>query len=99
MRPSSFLTATASVAAAMLLTLGSSVARAQATAALQGHVRSARTGEAVRGATVLIVGTRNGTLTDSAGAYSIGDVLPGSIKVSVRAFGYAPSDSSLEISG
>jgi TonB-dependent Receptor Plug Domain. len=97
MRPGSFLTAT-SVAAAMLLTVAPIGARAQSPATVQGHVRSVRTGDPVRGATVLVVGTRNGTITDSAGAYLIGNVEPGSTRISARAFGYAATEQSVDLS-
>ena len=44
----------------------------------------------IMNARVAIVGRKRGTLTDSAGAYRLGDVPAGSQTIEVRALGYAP---------
>ena len=59
---------------------------------VRGHVRSARTGEGIAGASVLIVGTRTGAVADSAGAYQITDVPAGSIRIRARFIGYADAE-------
>ncbi|HET9424170.1 MAG TPA: TonB-dependent receptor, partial [Gemmatimonadaceae bacterium] len=71
------------------------VAGAQGT--IRGLVRSARTGEGVAGATVLIVGTRSGTIADSLGAYALTGIPAGTVRVRARFIGYADAEQSVTI--
>src|SRR5690349_24889766 len=59
------------------------------TATLVGPVNAARTGEPLVGVTVQIEGTRFGAITNSAGAYRIPNVPPGSYTLATRLIGYA----------
>jgi len=71
------------------------VAFGQAT--VRGHVRNARTGGPVAGATVLIVGARTGAIADSGGAYEITGVTAGQIRVRARFIGFADADQVLAV--
>ena len=71
-------------------------AGAQSTGTVRGHVRS-KTGDAVVGATVLVVGTRIGGLADSTGLYVIGRVPIGAVTVRARSIGYADTDQTVEV--
>jgi hypothetical protein len=82
---------------ALLLLAGADIATGQGTATVRGQVRSARTGEALSGATVLVVGTRTGAVTDSSGSYSIGDLPAGRATLRARAFGFADADQTVEL--
>jgi hypothetical protein len=83
-------------AAAALVVCSLRSGHAQAT--IQGHVRSLRTGGPITGATVLIVATRNGAVTDSTGAYVINNVTAGAVTVRARAFGFADAEQMIDIS-
>src|SRR2546423_14147245 len=76
-----------------------SLRSADAQATIQGHVRSQRTGEPIGGATVLIVATRNGAVTDSSGGYVIRHVLAGASQGRARAVGFAGGGGGGCISG
>ncbi|HBH07041.1 MAG TPA: hypothetical protein DDX92_10620 [Flavobacteriales bacterium] len=56
---------------------------------LKGKITDDATGEALIGATVLIVGTYKGTATDIDGNYVIKDIKPGDYSVKVSFIGYA----------
>ena len=83
------------VLALVLFAAGTS--RAQAPATIRGHVRSARTGTAIAGATVFIVGTRKGAIADSGGAYAIADVAPSRVTIHARALGYADGSDTVDV--
>jgi hypothetical protein len=70
---------------------------AEAQGTIRGHVRSARTGEGVAGATVLIVGTRTGAIADAAGAYVIPGVTPGEVRARARFIGYADAEQPVTV--
>ena len=63
-----------------------SVLSAQGT--IRGQVRNARTNEPVPGATVLVVGSRIGAVTDSGGRYDISGIATGWVRVRARFIGY-----------
>ena len=65
---------------------------AGAQASVRGQVRDSRTKEPVAGATVLIVGTQLGDITDSGGRYDISGISPGKLVVRARFIGYADRD-------
>ncbi|MEL6651986.1 MAG: TonB-dependent receptor [Bacteroidota bacterium] len=56
---------------------------------LSGKVTDAESGEALAGATVIIIGTYQGTYTDAAGNYSIKGVKPGDYSIKYSFVGYA----------
>src|SRR5207237_9514012 len=70
---------------------------AQAAGTIRGHGRSARTGEPIMGATVLIVGTRVGAVADSTGLYLIVDVPAGWATLRARMIGFADSDQVVDV--
>lgn len=57
-------------------------------AALNGYVKDSLTGETVVGATISIIGTKNGGYTNKSGYYSIQDLTPGKYKVRVSMVSY-----------
>src|SRR4051812_9975191 len=59
-----------------------------AQATIRGQVRNGRTNEPVSGATVIIVGTRIGTVADTGGRYDIGGIAVGWARVRARFIGY-----------
>src|SRR4051812_28862573 len=59
-----------------------------AQATIRGQVRNGRTNEPVSGATVIIVGTRLGTVADTSGRYDIGGIAVGWARVRARFIGY-----------
>ena len=81
----------------MLVSAASYSADGQATGTIRGHVHSARTGEPIAGATVLIVGTRTGAIADSTGFYLIGDVPEGRASLKARFIGYADGDQAIDV--
>ena len=46
----------------------------------------------IAGAQVMLTGTRTGAVTNEAGVYTIGNVPPGSVTITVRRIGYAPME-------
>ena len=80
----------------VLVAIAAHSAGAQTTGTIRGHVRSLA-GEPIAGATVLIVGTRVGAVTDSAGLYLIGDVPEGRLTLRARYIGYADADQTVEM--
>jgi len=63
---------------------------------LRGEVNSH--GVPVPFATVHLAGTTHGAVTDTAGAFWIGGMVPGSYRVRVSAMGYLPSEQALMLS-
>ena len=59
---------------------------------LKGTVLDAKTKEPLIGATVLIVGTYKGTITDENGAFRINDIKPGDYTIKMIYIGYAEKD-------
>ncbi|MEM1044296.1 MAG: TonB-dependent receptor [Bacteroidota bacterium] len=69
----------------LLLLFGTAHAQ---TATLNGFVRDADSGETLVQATVQVVGTERGTVSNVQGFYSLGDLAPGEVTVVARFIGY-----------
>ncbi len=67
---------------------GSLLALAQEQGTVTGSVREASTGDPLRGATVLLSGTKRGAITDPKGNFTIKGVAPGTYALVVRYIGY-----------
>ncbi len=72
---------------ALVLLAAAASASAQ-TAALNGFVRDAASGETLIGATIRVEGTSRGTATNVQGFYTLGDLAPGDASVVVSYVGY-----------
>ena len=64
---------------------------------VRGHVRSARTGEAIVGATVFIAGSRIGGIADTAGVYVISGIPVGNVRLRARFIGYVDAEQSIAL--
>ena len=64
---------------------------------IKGVVRASKTGEAVAGATVLIVGTRLGAIVDTGGRYTIADVPAGWVTVRARFLGFVDGNQTVDL--
>jgi hypothetical protein len=73
-----------------LTTIGISGVLAQ-TGQLKGKVTDARTGEELVGATIIIDGTTNGTITDFMGEYSLPELPAGTYNFKCQYISYEPS--------
>lgn len=73
---------------AIVLALASPPAAAQESAALNGYVRDAETGETLLQANVVIEGTSRGAATNNSGYYTIRDLAPGTYTVVFSYLGY-----------
>src|SRR6266487_467682 len=74
------------IASALVL----SPAHAQERGSLTGKVTDKKTGHALPFATVTVIGTQRGGLTDSEGRFLVTDVAPGTYEVRVQSLGYRP---------
>ncbi|MGE5432313.1 MAG: TonB-dependent receptor [Syntrophomonadaceae bacterium] len=72
----------------LMLILVSGIASAQSSGKITGKVTDAVTGEALIGVTVVVEGTRLGSITDSEGEYAIVKVPSGHYTVSASYIGY-----------
>ncbi|MBV6521727.1 MAG: hypothetical protein MNPFHGCM_01871 [Gemmatimonadaceae bacterium] len=63
---------------------------------LTGTIRG-RYGDPIAGARVSIWGTRYSAITNADGEYAIGDVAPGSHTLEVRAIGFVPSRTAIDL--
>ena len=63
--------------------------------AVTGRVTDAKTGQAIVGARVELVGTRWRTTTDQNGAYKLAEVTPGSYTLTVSRIGYAKQSQAV----
>jgi hypothetical protein len=79
-----------------LLLFGATEAAA-AQASVQGRVRNARTNEPVPGATVLVVGTRNGAVADDSGRYDISGIAAGQVRLRARFAGFEDRDEVITL--
>ncbi len=68
-----------------------------ANSSIAGHVRDAQTGDALPGATVLLVGTSLGASTDLNGSYSIVNVPPGSYRIRSTYVGYKEETKTVQV--
>jgi len=71
-----------------VVVLVSYLAFAQESGTISGTVREATTGDALRGATVLLEGTKRGAITDPKGNFLIKNLSPGTYTLVVRYVGY-----------
>lgn len=55
---------------------------------ISGRIREASTGDALRGATVILDGTKKGAISDPKGNFTIKNVPPGTYSITVRYVGY-----------
>jgi len=60
------------------------------TAALNGFVRDAQSGETLLQATVRVEGTARGAATNVSGFYTLGDLPPGEATITASYLGYQP---------
>ncbi|NTW49398.1 MAG: TonB-dependent receptor [Chlorobiales bacterium] len=73
----------------LLLSIGTSIAQqAKPAGRLGGTVKDERTAEPIIGATIIVEGTRAGTITDVDGRYMIKGITPGKYTITVRYAGY-----------
>lgn len=79
-----------------LLALSPAVASAQATGTVRGRVTT-EAQRPISGATVLIVGTNRGALTNTDGEYAIVNVPTGAQTVRVQMIGYARTERSVTV--
>jgi TonB-dependent receptor len=70
---------------------------AQPTATISGVIKDSRTGEALPGANVLLVGTGMGAATDLGGKYMVRNVPEGSYTVRVTYVGYTTATSTVTL--
>jgi outer membrane receptor protein involved in Fe transport len=64
-----------------------------------GRVTDAKTGQAIVGASVVLVGTRWHSTTDENGGYRLADVTPGSYTLAISRIGYAKQGQSVTVAG
>jgi TonB-linked SusC/RagA family outer membrane protein len=67
---------------------------------ISGTVRekfSTGVGHGIEGVTVIVVGTRQGAITDARGAFIIRGVAPGRVKLTAQFVGYEPSTQTVDI--
>lgn len=70
---------------------------AQQRATLTGIVTDAETGQTLPGASVLLVGTTQGTATDADGRYTIADIAPGTYTVQASFTGFQTTTTSVTL--
>lgn len=78
------------IVAILLLTSYAARGSDQPTGSIAGKITDAETGEPICGASVMVVGTKFGTLTDSTGCYTIGGVAPGAYQVRLSHIDFEP---------
>ncbi|MBR9978591.1 MAG: TonB-dependent receptor [Bacteroidetes bacterium] len=66
-------------------------------ATLSGYVRDKETGETMVGATVFIVETRQGSVTNKSGYYAISEIKPGTYTVIYSFLGYKRQEVTVEL--
>ncbi len=84
-------------ALALLGWLAVDVSAQTTTGKIAGRVTDAKTKEALPGASVSVVGTRLGAVTDAKGEYTIIGLSPGNYKVKVTIVGYAAQEISAQV--
>lgn len=72
----------------LALAAAASTADAQANGRIVGRVVTAEGGTPLSGATVVIVGTTRGAVTDTAGRFALADVPPGARRIQARRIGF-----------
>lgn len=79
-----------------VLTFLASLAQAQDKVTLSGRVFDNTTQQPLPGATVVVVGSSNGTVTDQDGIYKL-DLPPGSVKIQISFVGYQTQTKSTTV--
>jgi TonB-linked SusC/RagA family outer membrane protein len=69
----------------------------QAGGTINGHVTDAATGRPVAGISVMVDGRKTSVLTNDDGSYTIHNVQPGVVSVSVHALGYVPQHRQVTV--
>ena len=64
---------------------------------ISGHLTDSKTGDALPGGTVILAGTSLGASTDLSGAYTIGNVSPGSYTIRATYIGYEPTERKIQV--
>ncbi|WP_026630566.1 TonB-dependent receptor [Dyadobacter alkalitolerans] len=88
------------IATVLLLFLTSFIAHAQTkdcACFVKGVVKDQHTGQAIVGATVLIVGQNSGVFTDENGRYELRNLCPGAYTLECRIIGYNPFREKLDL--
>ncbi|MDB4893025.1 MAG: hypothetical protein JWL61_4880, partial [Gemmatimonadetes bacterium] len=75
----------------------SAAAQAQGPGRIVGRVLSAEGNRPVGGATVVIVGTSVGTVTDTAGRYTLANVAAGTRRIQARRIGFVSATQSVNV--
>src|SRR5215207_7684667 len=75
------------------------VAQAQGPGRVVGRVTSAEGNRPVAGATVLLVGTAVGTLTDTAGRFTLANVPAGNRRIQARRLGFVSASQTVSVTG
>lgn len=83
----------------LLLSICSSSWLFAQTGSITGQVNDQETGEPLIGATVLVQGTNNGTITDLDGRFTLGKVDNGDITLLINFVGYAEIKKELTVNG
>jgi iron complex outermembrane receptor protein len=73
------------------------IASAQGTGRIVGRVVSAEGNRPVAGATVVVVGSTRGAITDSAGRYSLTDLTVGIRRVQARRIGFISATQTVTV--
>ncbi len=82
----------------LLFASSSTEAAAQRTGTVRGVVRAETTGRPIQEAQVAVLATRIGATTDREGSYEITNVPEGSVRLQVRAIGYATQTVVVSVS-
>ncbi len=82
----------------LLFASGATEAAAQRTGTVRGVVLAEGTGRPIVNAQVAVLATRLGVLTDREGQYEIANVPEGSVRLQVRAIGYATETITVAVS-
>ena len=67
------------------------------TGTVSGRVTDAKTGQAITGATVVLIGTRWHATTDEKGVYNLAEVTPGSYTLTASRIGYTRQSQSVTV--
>ena len=74
-----------------------SPARAQGTGTVAGRVTTTEGGQPVPGVTVILLGTTRGTVSDSAGRFTLGGLPAGTRRIQARRIGFVSTDQPVTV--